>query len=152
VLHPDRAGQAAQTPTPLSAPPGGEQLLETTFGAAPLLWLFEAPGGDPARGLDDAHGRVEAWAGGTVTAWDLEGRTAVGISLVDAGDEGALCDSMTSWHAHAFEDHRRDDAEAARVFRGEDEAAVLRCGTDEVRYALAPDLPSALVMVAPHAP
>ena len=152
VLHPERDGQAPQTPTPLSAPTGGERLLRTTFGAAPLLWLFEAPGGDPARGLDDARGRVAAWAGGTVTVWDLEGRTAVGLSLVDGGGDGALCDSLTAWHTRTFGDHWRAGAEGARVFRGEDEAAVLRCEGDEVRYALSPDLPSALVIVAPPAP
>jgi hypothetical protein len=152
VLHPERDGQAARSPAPLTAPAGGQQLLQTTFGAAPLLWLFEAPGGDPARGLADARQRVADWAGGTVTAWDLEGRTAVGISLVDDGGQGALCDSMADWHAATFEDHRRQDAEGARVFRGEDTTAVLRCQDDEVRYALAPDLPSALVIVAPSAP
>ena len=151
VLDPERNGQPPQTAAPLVAPAGGEQLLETTFGAAPLLWLLEAPGGDPARGLDDARSRVTAWAGGTVTAWDLDGQTAVGISLVDSGGDDALCDAMTAWHTAAFEDHRRDPAEGARVFRGEDEAAVLRCEGEEVRYALAPDLPTALVIVAPHA-
>jgi hypothetical protein len=152
VLHPERDGQAAQTPPPLTAPAGGQQLLQTTFGAAPLLWLFEAPGGDPARGLADARGRVADWAGGTVTAWDLEGRTAVGISLVDGGGEGGLCEAMTAWHDGAFEDHRRQDAEGARVFVGQDSTAVLRCEDDEVRYALAPDLPAALVIVAPQGP
>ena len=149
VLHPERDGEPAQTPAPLTAPAGGQQLLQTTFGAAPLLWLFEAPGGDPARGLGDARGRVADWAGGTVTAWDLEGRTAVGISLVDGGGSGGLCEAMTAWHAAAFEEYRRRDTEGARVLGAEDATAVLRCEDDEVRYALAPNLPTALVIVAP---
>ena len=146
VLFPERDGQRPQAPAELLAPEDGASLLTTTFGAAPLLWLLEAPGGDPGRGLEDARQRVGAWAGGEVEVWDLDdGRTAVGITLVDGGADDTLCDALADWHAAAFDDRPAGDA-GMRVFR--ERPAALRCEGADVRYASAPELPTALRIVA----
>ena len=147
ILHPHRDGEAPRTPTELTAPEPAEQVLHTTLGAAPLLWLLEAPGGDPARGLDDARDRVEAWAGGEVELWERAGESVVGITLVDRDGDGTLCDALGDWHVAAFDDHQPSRSEGTRAFRGTDRSAALRCEGETVRYASAGDLPTALRVV-----
>jgi hypothetical protein len=63
------------------APSGWSQIHSDTFGAADLLFLLEAPGGDAAVTLDDPKDRVRAWAGGEIAMWDRDGDTAVANSL-----------------------------------------------------------------------
>jgi hypothetical protein len=145
VLHPALEGFAPEPPPELAPPTGSEEVLATTFGAAPLQWLFEAPGGDPARGLDEPRARAGAWGGGQVQVWEVaEGRTTLGLALVDRGSGPALCDSVTRWHARAFPSQDRGAARDTTWFRGTgpDGATVtaIRCTSDEVRYVASPDL------------
>jgi hypothetical protein len=145
VLDPALAGFSPETPRELGPPSDGGEVLTTTFGAAPLQWLFEAPGGDPARALDEPRARAGAWGGGQVRVWELaQDRTALGLSLVDRGTGPALCDSVTRWHARAFPTQARATATDTTWFGGTgpdgDTVTAIRCDDDEVRYVASPDL------------
>jgi hypothetical protein len=145
VLFPTSHPVDPGVPAELTAPPSGSELLDTTFGAAPLLWLFEAPGGEPGRALDAPVDRAGAWAGGRVTVWDVDGETVTGLSLVDG--DGSLCGSVAAWHGAAFPDHDVSGRREVRGFTGSDEAAALRCEGDAVRYAVADDADTAASVV-----
>lgn len=150
VLDADRDGPATAPPD-LQAPAGGSELLTDTLGAAQLLWLLEAPGGEPDRALDQPRERALAWDGGRVTAWDVDGDTAVGLSLVDAGTGPPLCATVTAWHEAAFPDRApAQDAAAGEdttVFTGGQATAAVRCDDEGVRFASAPDETTALAVV-----
>jgi hypothetical protein len=146
-------------PTPTTGPPGWELVRDAPFGAAPLLWLFEAPGGDEDRALDDALARVAPWGGGQARVWADGADTAVTLSLTDAGSgSGAgaatgaatgagLCASVEDWYRASFPDAvTLPGADGATTWRDDDRAAVLRCPDDEVHLAVAPDLPTATTM------
>jgi hypothetical protein len=145
VLNPGLEEFSPEAPPELRAPAGGDEVLATTFGAAPLQWLFEAPGGDPARGLDEPRARAGAWSGGQVQVWEVaEERTTLGLALVDRSTGPALCDSVTRWHARAFPSQARAAATDTTWFRGTgpegETVTAIRCTGDEVRYAASPDL------------
>jgi hypothetical protein len=131
-----------------SSPSGYEQVLTTTFGAAPLSWLFEAPGGDEGRALDRAAERAAAWAGGEARVWVDGEDSAVGLALVDGGGGPSLCATVETWYAAAFPEARREQAEGATVFRGPAATAVIRCDGDDVVLASAPDLRTATQVAA----
>jgi hypothetical protein len=139
-------GASARPPAstrPVTTPPGYDEALTTTFGAAPLTWLFEAPGGDPDRALDDPRGRAAAWAGGQAQVWVDGENSAVRLALVDGGGAPSLCDSVTAWYVAAFPDARVERAEGASVHRRDGVTGVLRCAGDGVVLATAPDLVTA---------
>src|SRR5690606_31207079 len=56
ILFPDRyaAGEEAVPVAAPAGPAGWVEVYDDTFGAADLMILFEAPGGDPEAALDDA--------------------------------------------------------------------------------------------------
>jgi hypothetical protein len=144
-------GEPIEPATPASpgTPRGFESLGSTTFGAAPLLWLFEAPGGDVDRALSEPAERAAAWGGGEVEVWERGADTAVGMTLVDRGREaGGLCDSIGDFFAAAAAETRELEAEAGRVWQGPDDAAVLRCDRDEVVLGIGPDLATATTIAA----
>lgn len=152
VLFPARYadGQAAAEPPALDGPGDGWTETETdTLGAAPLSWLFAAPGDDPAAALDEPQQRVSAWAGGEVTLWTAGEDTAVGVSLAGRGGEPALCDSLASWYAAAFPDAETAAGPAAErlTVTGPDQDAVLVCEADDVRLGIAPDLATARMII-----
>ena len=93
--------RAARPPAPDQPGPQWRRVRTETIGAADLMFLFEAPGGDTDRALSDARGRAGAWAGGTLTQWQDGDKHAVTMSLVPrAGTSGpGLCDSMRAWLA-----------------------------------------------------
>ena len=100
IMYPGRyfaRERASDAPDP--QPPGrGWKLLEKqAFGAANLVWLFEAPGGDTDRELSDARERAEAWGGGELRVFGQGGKTAVGLTLVERRGERDLCASMRAW-------------------------------------------------------
>jgi hypothetical protein len=142
VLYGDTAHGPEGTVS-FTAPTGYDEVRSTTFGAAPLSWLFEAPGGDEDRALDRPRERAAAWAGGQAWVWADEDATAVGLALVDGGDGPSLCDSIDAWYAAAFPDAQRRQAEGASVFEGPRQTAVLRCDGDDVALTTAPDLATA---------
>ena len=122
ILFPERYGHAAVDP---ADPPGlggaWRRIDRQAFGAADLLWLLQAPGGDEDRALADVRDRVAAWTGGEVHTWASGRRTAVALRLVDRRPGGALCASMKAWRT------------AARL------EAEIRCVGRSVRVGIAPD-------------
>ncbi len=134
-------------PTDTRAPDGYALLHGSTFGAAPLLWLLEAPGDDPDAGLDRPAERAAAWAGGRASIYGRGDDTAVALALVDSGSGAEpLCATMDDWYAAAFPSARRTAGGAtgaAATFTADDHAALLHCDDGEVLLAIAPDEPTA---------
>ncbi|MDQ3770267.1 MAG: hypothetical protein M3370_12440 [Actinomycetota bacterium] len=146
ILFPQRYGQSEPVDPPdpgdLGRPWRGE--LRATVGAAQLLWLFEAPGGDADRALEDPMAAVAPWAGGEMTVWSDDERTAVGVSLAQRPGEGQrLCQAMRQWYAAAFPDARRQGP----TFDGPRQDAVVSCRGDSVRLGIAPDARTAQALV-----
>lgn len=125
ILFPARYPLEPVEPRAPGAPGGGwREVRRDTFGAADLLWLFEAPGDDEAAALDDPRGRAEDWAGGSAVVSTDGDATAVGIALEAVAGRGpALCHSVRAWWDAAF--------------AGREPA--LACIGDEVRLGIAPD-------------
>lgn len=142
ILFPQRYLDG-EHPRPPVAPgdPGGDWALRraATFGAADLLFLFEAPGGDPARALDDPRAAVRGWRGGIVEVHTDGARTAVGIALTDGG---GLCASVRTWYAATF---RRGSPAGASPPAA---ATTMDCPDGEVRIGIAPDRVTATALVA----
>jgi hypothetical protein len=100
IMFPGRYASRERAIDPPDAPsPGrGWRLAERqAFGAANLLWLLQAPGGDPAREPPDARERAAAWAGGELFLWQRGGRSRVTLTLVERPRERDLCASMREW-------------------------------------------------------
>jgi hypothetical protein len=148
VLFPERADEPAADAPSLSTPPGGTERFQDTFGAAPLAWLFEAPGGETAAALGEPMERAAAWAGGAVQLWDVAGAPVVGLTLTDrqAGDP-ALCSSVRDWYAAAAPETTRSGSGDEVRFVGGPSSAALRCDGPEIRLAVAPNLSTAAAVV-----
>jgi hypothetical protein len=100
ILFPERyfaRERAVDAPDPRPPGSGWKVLDEQSFGAASLLWLFDAPGGETSKELPDARERAAAWAGGELTVWARRGKVAVGVTLVERRGERTLCASMRTW-------------------------------------------------------
>src|SRR5215210_4583943 len=70
LLFPDRAGVAPKVPRSIPSPGSGwTEAQKDTLGAAQLLWLFEAPGGDEGKAIDNASDAVQHWAGGAISLY-----------------------------------------------------------------------------------
>lgn len=149
ILDPQRYGTVAVDPRDPGRLGGDWQRRRTTtLGAADLLWLFEAPGGDTAQALDEPRERALAWTGGELALWVDGEATALGVALTQEAD-GPLCDAVASWYQRAFPDAtdaptRRDE----RMIReGPAQTAVLTCEGTDVRLGIAPDLETARALV-----
>ncbi len=164
VIFPDRFLAREQAAQP---PPNGElsapwiKARSQTFGAAPLMFLFEAPGDDTDASLPDPKAAVAAWNGGTVTQWADDTRTAIGLSFVQrtsGGTAGAptvriqqavvappLCDSVRDWYSAAFPQSRKGATsdDETQVWDGDRQDAVLRCANNNVRLGIGPDIDTA---------
>lgn len=147
VLFPGRyrGGETGAAVRPARAPGAGwEKSFDSSFGAANLLWLFKAPGGDEDAALSDPIDRVGAWGGGHVSMWSRGDDRAMAVTLVQRKSDTGLCDSVAEWYDAAFD----DDAEAG-TSAGEEMAldgsqdAVLTCSGDDVRLGIGPDLATA---------
>lgn len=151
VLFPDRyrAGEAAVDVRDLSGIDGWDEVLTDTFGAADLLFLLEAPGGDTGAALEKPKELVKAWAGGEYTVWDREGDTAVALVLAQHDEGPPLCETMADYYAAAFPESTRSDDGGSVVFTGDAQAAVLTCDDDaaEVAFGIAPDVATARAAV-----
>ena len=147
VLFPDLHADADQPllPAPLTLTEDGwHRRDDDTFGAAPLLWLFQAPGDDPDAALDDPRGRARAWAGGRSAIWTHDDRTAVGLAFTDGGTGSRpLCTSLEDWYGAAFPSAVRAATTQGAWFDGDTQDAVVRCSGSEVRLGIAPDLATA---------
>lgn len=145
IMDPQRYGTAPVDPRDPGELEGDwRRGRTTTLGAADLLWLFEAPGDDTGRALDNARDRALAWTGGELAVWTSGDDTAVGVALTQSAD-GPLCDAVTTWYEQAFPDStdaptRRDE----RMIReSAQQTAVVTCTGDEVRLGIGPDLATA---------
>ena len=143
IMFPERYGETPEDPTdPGALPAPWERRAASDLGAAELLWLFEAPGGDPDRALPDPRSSVSAWAGGDAVLWADGERSALGISLAERTGAPALCAATAGWYAGTRpDDPRRPPQDDERlVVDGPRQSAVLRCPPGEVRLGIAPDL------------
>lgn len=152
ILFPDRyhAGEEAVDPADPAGPGGGwtvEGVHE--LGAADLLWLFEAPGGQPSRALDQPLRGAAAWAGGELHLWERGEDSAMGIALAEREDADVLCLAVSKWYASAFQDARPSGSAPDGGLRldGVRQDAVLTCTDDEVRLGIAPDVATAARVV-----
>ena len=149
ILDPARYGTAPVDPRDPGELGGDWEVARTTtLGAADLLWLFEAPGGDTGRALEQPRERALAWTGGELATWTRGDDTAVGVALTQAPD-GPLCDAVTTWYERAFPD--ASDAPTRRderlVREGDAQTAVVTCAGDEVRLGIGPDVDTARALV-----
>jgi hypothetical protein len=129
-------------PSPLEEPWKRERKF--ALGAAPMLFLFEAPGGDTGRAVNAPMRSASSWAGGELELWSRGQATAAGIALMQRPG-GGLCDAVKSWYSKAFPTSRGARAETGEVLAvdGLDQDAVVRCSGTEVRVGIAPDLATA---------
>lgn len=109
------------------------------FGAADLLWLFEAPGDRRAAALSRPLERAAAWGGGRIELWTRGPDSAVVLALAQRGGDAGLCESMTSWYAAAFQDARRSGTVSETAFSTPKQAAVVACTGQGVVVAIGPD-------------
>lgn len=149
IMDPERYGTAAVDPRDPGQPGRDwERRRATTLGAADLLWLFEAPGDDTSRTLDEPRERALAWTGGELALWADGDRTALGVALTQEPD-GPLCDAVSTWYERAFPD--ATDAPTRRgermVRQGRSQTAVLTCAGEDVRLGIGPDLDTARALV-----
>lgn len=143
VLYPERyvdGARAADPDDPGAPGDGWEEQRRGVFGAAPLLWLFEAPGDNTGVALDRARDRAAAWDGGEYAQWTRGGDVAVGISLREREGEHDLCESVRTWYRAAFPMAEVDESGDDRVaFEDGRQAARVRCRDGEVRLGIAPE-------------
>ena len=117
------------------------------MGAAPLLWLFQAPGGDPDAASADARASVEAWAGGEVHVWTNGPDTAVAMLLAEQPGRDTLCADVGEWYGASFQDDRETGtADGGLEATGGAQDAVVDCTADQVRVGMAPDLRTARLL------
>lgn len=144
VLAPDRylAGDRGAATVRAAADPGEgwEQEARRGFGAADLLFLFEAPGNDPGAALSQPLARATEWRGGEMVLWGDGERDLAAVLLV--GD-GELCASVADWYRAAFPGHEELGEEGATTWSGDDRDAHLACEGADVRLGIGPDEDSA---------
>jgi hypothetical protein len=117
------------------------------WGAADLMFLFEAPGGDPGRRIDGARDAVAGWRGGEVHVLERESGVAVLLAL-DQQEGPALCAAIGSWYAEAFPDDDVEPSGRGFAVEGASQDAVLRCHGDEIRLGIGPDRDTARRLAA----
>ncbi|HEV8572188.1 MAG TPA: hypothetical protein VGR49_03935 [Actinomycetota bacterium] len=147
ILFPERyeAGEGAVDPRdPGRLPAPWTRSDVSALGAADLLFLFEAPGGNPAAALDDPLERAAAWAGGEMHLWRRGEDSALGVALAQRHGEPPLCDAVARWYGAAFVGRGGGPRAGEKLaLDGEAQDAVLRCAGSEVRLGIGPDLATA---------
>lgn len=118
------------------------------FGAADLLFLFEAPGDDPAVALADPLGSAAAWRGGALELHTNGDDTAVGVTLA-TDDLPTLCRAVEEWYDAAHSDDVRVDVDAAAEWGRGTWSASLVCDADSVRLGIAPTVETARALAVP---
>lgn len=138
---------AAADPRAVPAPGAPWEPRDTlALGAADLLFLFEAPGDDQARALDDPYAAAVMWRGGEVSLFAQGERSAIALALEG---EAGLCAAVRAWYAAAFPSAvRTDTPDGGARFDAPDQDAVLACAGREVRLGIAPDLATAQALTA----
>ncbi|MDP9228518.1 MAG: hypothetical protein M3M99_05625 [Actinomycetota bacterium] len=153
ILFPERYGQPAREPRPSSPPGDGWTTeLEGEFGAASLLWLLQAPGGDVKRALPAPRGLVSAWGGDQLSLWSRGEQTAMGLAFLERDpDSSALCAAVGGWYTATFPNSKRPQSAPGEELAFSDgaQSAALRCPPGEARLGIAPDLATARRIAAP---
>jgi hypothetical protein len=137
VLFPDKylEGRDSVDPADPGRPPGRwRHAAELAFGAADLLFLFEAPGGDRAQGIRNAESVARAWEGGELHAWTRGDEVALSLRLV-TGRPALTCDAMFEWYRRSFPEASQG---SSRTFHGEGQRARLRCDGSSIALGIAP--------------
>jgi hypothetical protein len=147
ILFPDRYRQGEDALDPRDTGRlGAPWRLDGTheLGAATLLWLFEAPGGDPARAITDPVSGAGAWGGGKLRLWTRGEASAVGLSLAERPGTDVLCSAVTDWYEASFPgaEPQGSATGGGRLIDGATQDAAVVCQGDQVRVGIAPD-PSA---------
>ena len=148
ILFPERAAAAHADPRPGSDPaPAWQPAQSRQFGAAQLMWLFQAPGDEPSRAVLDFETLAGEWAGGEVNLWTRGTDSAVALLLLDRPGGASLCRAVSDWYRAAIPDDREQvDPGGALVADGATQDAFLRCVGDEVRLGIAPQVRTATVI------
>jgi hypothetical protein len=149
VLFPERYREGEQPVEPPDTRAPGKGWAEDAtvqMGAANLLWLFSAPGGDRSRALEDPRSAAGEWAGGRVQLWTRGSESAVGIALVQRPGSEGLCSSVREWYRESFDD---DDpapmpGTVEMAMDGPQQDAIVDCERSEVRLGIGPTLKEAL--------
>jgi hypothetical protein len=148
ILYPDRSGEVPVDAADPGLPgPAWAEASRDTIGAAQLLWLFSAPGGDEAAALPDAREVASRWAGGEMVLATDADRSALGVSLVDRADGYALCDAVDRWYGATSDGDRRTVDGATVTFESTDRVALLTCAGRDVRLGIGPDRATAMELV-----
>ncbi len=112
----------------------------SSFGAADLLFLLEAPGGRRADQVASALEAIEAWSGGEMRMWIDGDRTALGFAIATKGDPRDLCDALVHWYDTTFEG---DSAPAitsnVTTIEGPEQSAVIVCDALEIDVGIGPN-------------
>jgi hypothetical protein len=148
IVFPWRYSRDASGELPPSPPaPGGSwrRMLVASFGAFDLMVMLEnADVLRTGRAVPGSHVRdVRGWNGGVLSAWGAGDRTAVHISLLDAGvtrDERrrrGLCGVLRGWVERTFPGAYPLQLDPD-VWLLEEGFGGLRCDGSSVRLALAP--------------
>ena len=151
ILFPERyeAREGAVDPRdPGALPSPWSQSDVSAFGAADLLFLFEAPGGNPAEALNGPMDLAAGWAGGEMHLWERGDNSALGVALAQRPEAPRLCDAVARWYEAAF--GGRDTGVRpgeSLALDGEAQDAVLSCRGTEVRLGIGPDLTTARALV-----
>jgi hypothetical protein len=147
ILFPDRylAGGVEPVEPARAAPPGPgwTHARAASLGAADLLLLLRAPGGDTERAVGAAAPVAAAWRGGRVDLFVDGERSA--LSAAHASDDlGTACEATVTWLERSDEGARRRPADGgATVVAGPARTAVVTCADGEVRVGIGPDLDTA---------
>ena len=103
-----------------------------TLGAAPLLWLLQAPGGDEEAGHRGRRGRGAPVGGWRAHAVHVRRPVRAGRGLVDDDDGGALCAAVRAVVPAAF-DATSDENGGVTVMAGGDQVGRAACEGRDVR-------------------
>jgi hypothetical protein len=147
ILLPERfdAGEEAvdpRDPGALRAP--WVRSDRSALGAADLLFLFEAPGGNPSEALPAPLDLAAGWAGGEMHLWTRGEDSALGVALAQRPREPRLCDSLGRWYRAAFGGSIAEPGPGELLaVDGATQDAVLRCPGAEIRLGIGPDLATA---------
>ncbi len=116
-----------------------EEARRSSFGAADLLLLLEAPDGDPTAGLSDARAVVRGWRDGELVLSVDGGRSALSVAV--SGVDATLCDGVQRWLAARGARPGPPGTEVLHLSSGL--FAGIRCDAASVRFGLAGDAATA---------
>jgi hypothetical protein len=145
-------GGSPTAPEPVNVPglllAPWERVRTSQLGAAQLLWLLEAPGGDPTRGIEAAETVVKEWRGGTVELWRRGPDTAVGVAIADRPGGASLCEAVAEWYRRSFADDEHPHERGYEIVAdGLTQDALVGCFEGEVRLGIAPGLGTAAALI-----